>query len=272
VSWPLRALTGSALVHGALVAIVLSMGSRSEVPPLFVDLTEEVPAREPDRAGGPWQPSLRAARAPQAPGSFRRGREQRPLALPEPAPTPPRERVPEHTVATGDPAPHVERGDEIDFGHAVESMPGASELTPGPEASETSGNGAGEADASASAPGPPSAPAAALAAGGSLGRSGADGAEAEYGAYLSKLRESILKGVRYPASARRRGVAGTVQIELTIRPSGAIGAVVVVGSSSHEVLDRAAVETIQSLRLPPFPPDLPARELRVRVPVVFRLE
>lgn len=264
MTWPLRALAGSALVHGALVAAVLSMGSRSELPALFVDLTQEAPA--PGRVVRPRDASPRAAKVSRPTGSLRRAREQPPPAPPpHVAPTPVREGAPEPIARTDDPAPEVERSDEIYFG-------GASESTPDRAASKAAGDGEGEAGATAGAPGPLSAPGSALATRGSIGGSGAGEREVEYGGYLSKLRESILKGVRYPASARRRGVAGTVQIELTIRPSGAIGTIVVVGSSSHEVLDRAAVESIQSLRLPPFPPDLRARELRVRLPVVFRLE
>jgi TonB family protein len=45
----------------------------------------------------------------------------------------------------------------------------------------------------------------------------------------------------------------------------------VLESSTHQVLDDAALETVRSLPRVPLPPDLPARPLRVRVPVVFQL-
>jgi TonB family protein len=46
----------------------------------------------------------------------------------------------------------------------------------------------------------------------------------------------------------------------------------VVASSSHQILDEAAVETVRALPPRPFPPNVRARTLRVRLPVVFALE
>jgi protein TonB len=95
---------------------------------------------------------------------------------------------------------------------------------------------------------------------------------AEYGPYLGQIRRRIQELLRYPASARRRGLAGTVHLELTISPDGSVGSVAVVRSSSHPVLDEAALDTVRSLGRTPFPPGLPPRTLRVRLPVVFQLE
>ncbi|MBI4593244.1 MAG: energy transducer TonB, partial [Candidatus Rokubacteria bacterium] len=112
----------------------------------------------------------------------------------------------------------------------------------------------------------------ALALPGTSGGAAEAGAPAaEYGRYLDQYRRRIQELLRYPAPARRRGLSGTVQLELTIGPAGAISQVTVVGSSSHSVLDDAAVETVRSLRPLPFPADLPPRILRVRLPVVFEL-
>ncbi|MGH7263200.1 MAG: TonB family protein, partial [Candidatus Rokuibacteriota bacterium] len=47
--------------------------------------------------------------------------------------------------------------------------------------------------------------------------------------------------------------------------------VVVRSSSSHEVLDEAALETVRRLAPDPFPPGLPPRPLRIRLPIVFEL-
>jgi protein TonB len=100
---------------------------------------------------------------------------------------------------------------------------------------------------------------------------GAGGAT-EYGAYLTGLRERVQAALRYPPVARRRGLSGTVHIELTIAPGGAIETVTLVRSSSHGVLDDAAVEAVRALGRHPFPPHLAARPLRVRLPVVFALQ
>jgi TonB family protein len=60
-------------------------------------------------------------------------------------------------------------------------------------------------------------------------------------------------------------------VEVVIEPNGKIGAVTVLQSSTHPLLDEAAVEAVRNLPPLPFPPELPARALRVRLPVVFEL-
>jgi len=94
---------------------------------------------------------------------------------------------------------------------------------------------------------------------------------AEYGPYLALLRQRIHQALGYPPAARRRGLAGTVHMEIVIQPDGAVSQVSVLRSSSHQILDEAAVNTIRSLPPLPFPTDLLPRTLRVRLPVVFEL-
>ena len=101
---------------------------------------------------------------------------------------------------------------------------------------------------------------------------GPGGPGAEYGAYLGELRQRIQQSLRYPLAARRRGLSGTVHVEIVIRPDGVIGGVAVADSSSHAILDDAAVDTIRRLAPAPFPSDVQPRTLRVRLPVVFALE
>ncbi len=93
----------------------------------------------------------------------------------------------------------------------------------------------------------------------------------EYGPWLGRLRDRIQASLSYPAVARRRGISGIVTLEMTIQPSGVIGDVRVVESSSHTILDSAAVEAVRDLPAQPIPADLPRRSLRVRLPIVFQL-
>ena len=94
----------------------------------------------------------------------------------------------------------------------------------------------------------------------------------EYGPYLARIRERIQEGLRYPPVARRRGVTGTVQLEIAITADGAVSTVLVLTSSSHESLDRAAVDAARSLRRVPFPTGLRPGPLTFRLPVVFELQ
>ena len=104
-----------------------------------------------------------------------------------------------------------------------------------------------------------------------LATPGSGGDAGVYAEYLAGLRRRIQESLSYPSMARRRGLAGTVQLEVDIAPTGAVVDVKVVGSSSHAVLDAAAVETVRDLRRVPFPSGVPPRRLRVRLPVVFAL-
>ncbi|MBI1725735.1 MAG: energy transducer TonB [Candidatus Rokubacteria bacterium] len=94
---------------------------------------------------------------------------------------------------------------------------------------------------------------------------------AEFGPYLARFRERIQELVVYPLAARRRGLAGRVEIELLLEPSGRVRDVAVVASSSHVFLDEAAVEAVRSLPPMPLPEHLPRRPLRVRLPVIFQI-
>jgi len=95
---------------------------------------------------------------------------------------------------------------------------------------------------------------------------------AEYGGYLATIRRRFLEALRYPPPARSRGLTGIVQLEIFIKPDGAIGHVSVTSSSSHPLLDEAAMEAMRSLAPQPFPKGLAPRPLRVRLPVVFDLQ
>ncbi|MBI1964556.1 MAG: energy transducer TonB [Candidatus Rokubacteria bacterium] len=89
-------------------------------------------------------------------------------------------------------------------------------------------------------------------------------------------------GFALDALAGRLGIAGLLFQALVLKSTLALrglaeaatcvaGAVSLVGSSSHRVLDEAALEAVRGVGPAPFPPDLAARPLRVRLPVVFEL-
>jgi protein TonB len=126
------------------------------------------------------------------------------------------------------------------------------------------GQGAGDGDGTVRGGRPGQTLALATSGGGS-------GVGPEYGPYLTSLRQRVQQSLRYPASARRRGIGGTVNVEILIHPNGTVGDVTLLDSSTHEVLDAAALDAIRSLPRMPLPPDVPARPLRIRIPVVFQM-
>jgi protein TonB len=100
------------------------------------------------------------------------------------------------------------------------------------------------------------------------GEGGGDGvADAMYQALHRRLKEALA----YPPGARRRRLAGTVEVVLDIEPSGKITDVVLAKSSSHEVLDEAALAAVRKVGRVPFPSNVRPQRLRVRVPLVFNL-
>ena len=102
-----------------------------------------------------------------------------------------------------------------------------------------------------------------------LAISGDDGGV--YAGYIALLRRRVQEGLTYPSAARRRGLSGTVHLDISVEPTGAIADVLVVRSSSHDLLDAAALDAVRALRRVPFPPGVRPRAVRVRLPVVFEL-
>jgi periplasmic protein TonB len=94
---------------------------------------------------------------------------------------------------------------------------------------------------------------------------------AAYDEYLRVLRRQIHELLVYPTAARRRGISGTVLVELTVKPTGEIERATLARSSAHPALDAAALDAVRSVRPRPFSRDLPRRPLRVHLPIVFEL-
>jgi protein TonB len=249
------AFLGSAAVHlCALAALLALAASLREPPPLFVDLTGGAPAGDERPAATPTRGRETAtAPARQAPRVSAR-------VLRAPAPSAPARPA----EATPAPAPSFSASRE-----AAAAAEGAPPSVADADGREVRG-------VSSDAPGRAGQPSGGVGGGGSLLALAGPGAgrgevPPEFGPYLARFRERIQESVVYPLAARRRGLAGRVEIELLLEPSGRVRDVAVVASSSHAMLDEAAVEAVRSLEPQPLPEDLPHRPLRVRLPVLFQL-
>lgn len=292
---PLLGLVLSLALHAAALALVVVGLSREDrLGALVIDLREGfVPIPEPagfttrpetPAAGGSPSspPPRRSTVTKSAAGSARPESAVTPSPINEPArsalvePPPPRSakvavepfrpaspataapQEPPAPVAVAAPGPRTER----DTGKRTEGATSGAGV--GPAVAGDEGQGAGDSDETSR--GWRSGQTSALATSG-----GGGGVGGEYGPYLTALRQRIQESLRYPASARRRGIGGTVNVEILIYPNGTVGDVTLLDSSTHEVLDTAALDTIRSLPRMPLPPDVPARPLRIRIPVVFRI-
>jgi len=250
------ALLGSAALHlGALAAVLALAASLRQPQPLFVDLTGGAPAGD-GRAATAAPPLGRETVVPPA-REAPRARARAPRASAPSAPAQPAQTTPA-------PAPSFSASRET----AAPDQGGA------PTASDTDGGGV--RGVSSDAPAHAGQPSGVIGGGGSrlaLAGPGTGRGEvpAEFGPYLARFRERIQELVVYPLAARRRGLAGRVEIELLLEPSGRLRDVAVVASSSHALLDEAAVEAVRALEPQPLPEHLPHRPLRVRLPVIFQL-
>jgi protein TonB len=268
-----------------------------------VDSSEAVASapgtRAPRSGGRPAQPSARAtssARAGSAPAAISRAPAS--PATPREASTPPTASA----AATSSAAPAVPSApapatpmlaEAAPAPGAIEpaastpstspiarSEPGHADVARASESSAAAGDASGSSGSglrSGGADGGGSMAGASSANGGAGGDGPlalaipGDGGAGAYGAYLTALRRRLHELLEYPAVARRRGLTGTVHLEIALEPTGRVSEVVVVRSSDHDVLDHAALQAARSLRRVPFPSDVRPRALRVRLPVVFEL-
>jgi len=300
-----RWLPLSLAIHAAAAGGGVWLGRDFGEPALFVDMRlieSDVPpvrAKSP-RAGSPAPPAAPAGRRPAARSAPAAAPARESAAAPPVAPAPPIVAAPPVAAEPPTAAPPVT--------HAPSAAPAPS-LTPEPSiASVPPPVDAPVADAPASPSGAQSfiageTPAAsdggrgAASATSSVGnaRTGGEGTAASatrggtsadgplalaipgdggvgvYGPYLSALRRRLQEALEYPAAARRRGLSGTVHLEVVLDATGRVSEVLLARSSSHAVLDDAALEAARRLPRVPFPPDVRPRPLRVLMPVDFQL-
>ncbi|WP_235044914.1 TonB family protein [Geobacter sulfurreducens] len=90
--------------------------------------------------------------------------------------------------------------------------------------------------------------------------------------YQSVLRGLIERCKEYPPLARRGRMEGTAVVRVVLARSGAVRRDEVARSSSHALLDNAALRAVRTVgRFPAVPPELGGEELTFEVPITFRL-
>ncbi len=91
--------------------------------------------------------------------------------------------------------------------------------------------------------------------------------------YLASVLRRLQRAKYFPHRARSRGIGGTTEVEFVIRADGRLARVALARSSGFSVLDHAAKRIVERASpFDPLPSDLGVQELRVVVPVAFRLE
>lgn len=268
---PLLSVSGSLVLHGLAIVVAAFLVSRESAPPiLLVELGEVIRVGEasapPSASRGESRPA-RGSRGPRpAPGGARAPIAREPAAAPTPEPISIPTSEPAPALAPPAPAPSERPSPGAAVGGASDTSQAAGSTRTVGGAARDSG-GAGIPGGGTLAMLVPSTGSAGMGSGGGDG-----GVPAEFGRYLARFRQRIQESLSYPLPARRRGLGGTVQLEVELLPSGKVASVVVRSSSTHAVLDEAALDTVRQLAPVPFPPEVPPRPLKVRLPIVFELK
>jgi periplasmic protein TonB len=304
-------VSSSAALHFGSAALMLLLTGAGDRSPIFIDLVSDAQTTEPERADpGPAPPrAVVTARRPRADRPMASTRSEAPassapVAAPAPRDEKPRpsspgaeapreaqaepsqraEATPPPGSGSGEPAPALtapntplamaELSSEIPVSREGGGANGRGVGRGGGEDGSGSGSRAGPKAGGSSSSG---SGAAREPQGGGAGSSlatageGRDAIPAEYGPYLQGFRRRVQESLEYPLSARRRGLSGTVELEVLLESSGRVRAVRLISSSSHPVLDDAALRAVQGLAAEPFPARLPRRPLRIRLPLTFEL-
>ena len=271
----------SIALHAALLVAALALVRVERTPTgLIIDLNAIIVGRDDgsSKSDGAPAPPPALDRAPTTNRAVAAARPITPAASHRDAS--PRESAPVPASAPPSDPPAI-RHDEPPAAIIRDNAPSSSASSIAPastEAGSTSDAPSGRTEVGTGPTGRGESPIGASGRGGtgservaSLGLPDGSGAGSDYAMYYASLRQRIQEALRYPVSAYKRGVSGTVHLEIAVHADGAIGAVSVIGSSTHRVLDRAAVEAAKSVPRLPFPSHLRPRPLLVRLPVIFEL-
>ena len=277
----LGGVTLSVLLHAGLIALLLAWSVVDWTRPLFVDLGE--PAESPGSPSG--EPSAVRSARPASRAASPALPPARASARPEPG-APAASGVPASAPAPSPVAPAVPPAPPaLAIAPEPVAEPAAT-LVPAPAAAPPAPSGSSAASASDSGSGVTAGGGAPTRGDGDRGSGGGPGsslalitpgaggsgvAPPEYGAYLREFRQRVQESLVYPLAARRQGLRGTVELHVWLEATGRVRDVQVARSSSHGILDAAAVEAIRRLGPVPFPESLPRRPLLVRIPLVYEL-
>jgi protein TonB len=76
----------------------------------------------------------------------------------------------------------------------------------------------------------------------------------------------------YPALARKRGYEGKVIIEVLVDEKGFPSEIKIAESSGHAILDNAAAEAVDAWKFEPARRGTVPLPMRVKVPILFKLD
>ena len=90
--------------------------------------------------------------------------------------------------------------------------------------------------------------------------------------FLDSIRKKIESKKKYPPAARNVGVEGRSEVRMTILKDGQLANVVVINSSGHEILDKAALRSVRDAApFPPIPKQIGRDSIEMSINLVFKI-
>lgn len=278
----LVALTISAFVHLALAAALIWVApgdapAESAAQEVGVTLAMFTDPGSPGGAPEPAEPPPEPEPEPEPPLELAAvpEREPEPEAAPEPEPTPDPapELIPEpvpvpvvESPPPPKPKPKAQPKPKPKPKPKPAETPKVAKAKPGPP--QVQARAPQPMPVAAKVPGPDSG----QGGGGTTQGTGGAAVASQEGEYLRGLQQAIARNRFYPPEARGSEVKGTVVVGFTLQGDGRLADIRLVKGSGHEVLDRAALETLRRLgTYKAIPAALGRSRWPVRVPIAFDL-
>jgi protein TonB len=101
--------------------------------------------------------------------------------------------------------------------------------------------------------------------------------DSDFGDELSRYQKSVRKLIDahkiYPRIAKRRGIEGVVFVGFLVTNNGLLKDIKLISSSDYEILDQAAIKTINNASpFLPFPEKINKKELWLKLALSFKLD
>ena len=86
------------------------------------------------------------------------------------------------------------------------------------------------------------------------------------------VRRKIESSKKYPIAAQSAGIEGRVVVRMTLLKDGRLEKAEIAKSSGHEILDKAALQSVRgAVPFPPIPDKVRRNELQMSITLVFRI-
>jgi pilus assembly protein CpaC len=88
--------------------------------------------------------------------------------------------------------------------------------------------------------------------------------------YIYNIQQKVISSIRYPESLDNTGWEANLVLAMKLSHTGKLEEVVIDKSSGYDAFDKAAIRTVRQLKYPSFPSNVNLKEIRLKIPMVYR--